>query len=54
MRLHWREAGDPAHPAVVWVHGGSVEQFFGPHFPNRSHRGLVHALIGDFFRSLGI
>ena len=25
MRLHWREAGDPAKPPVVWVHGGSVE-----------------------------
>src|SRR5690242_14177814 len=23
--LHWREAGDPAKPAVVWIHGGSVE-----------------------------
>jgi 3-oxoadipate enol-lactonase len=25
VRLHWREAGDPAAPAVVWIHGGSVE-----------------------------
>lgn len=25
MRLHWREAGDPTKPVVVWVHGGSVE-----------------------------
>jgi 3-oxoadipate enol-lactonase len=25
VRLHWREAGNPAGPAVVWVHGGSVE-----------------------------
>jgi 3-oxoadipate enol-lactonase len=25
VRLHWREAGDPAKPPVVWVHGGSVE-----------------------------
>ena len=25
VRLHWREAGDPASPAVVWIHGGSVE-----------------------------
>jgi pimeloyl-ACP methyl ester carboxylesterase len=25
VRLHWREAGDPAKPAVVWIHGGSVE-----------------------------
>jgi hypothetical protein len=25
VRLHWREAGDPASPAVVWIPGGSVE-----------------------------
>ncbi len=25
VRLHWRESGDPALPAVVWIHGGSVE-----------------------------
>jgi pimeloyl-ACP methyl ester carboxylesterase len=25
VRLHWREAGDPARTAVVWIHGGSVE-----------------------------
>ena len=25
VRLHWREAGDPQRPAVVWIHGGSVE-----------------------------
>ena len=23
--LHWREAGNPAKPPVVWIHGGSVE-----------------------------
>lgn len=26
----------------------------GPHFPNRSHRGEVQAVIGDFLASLGI
>jgi 3-oxoadipate enol-lactonase len=26
VRLHWREVGDPAKPAVVWIHGGSVEE----------------------------
>lgn len=26
VRLHWREAGDPTAPAVVWIHGGSVEE----------------------------
>ena len=25
MRLHWREAGDPMKPPIVWIHGGSVE-----------------------------
>jgi len=25
VRLHWREAGDPTKPAMVWIHGGSVE-----------------------------
>jgi pimeloyl-ACP methyl ester carboxylesterase len=23
--LHWREAGHPAGPPVVWIHGGSIE-----------------------------
>ena len=25
VRLHWREAGDPTRPPLVWIHGGSVE-----------------------------
>jgi 3-oxoadipate enol-lactonase len=25
VRLHWREAGNPTGPVVVWIHGGSVE-----------------------------
>jgi 3-oxoadipate enol-lactonase len=25
VRLHWREAGDPAQPPLIWIHGGSVE-----------------------------
>src|SRR5438094_4550549 len=25
VRLHWREAGDPTKPPLVWIHGGSVE-----------------------------
>ena len=25
VRLHWREAGNPSGPPVVWIHGGSVE-----------------------------
>ena len=25
MRLHWREAGDPSRPPLIWIHGGSVE-----------------------------
>ncbi|HKZ06087.1 MAG TPA: alpha/beta hydrolase [Methylomirabilota bacterium] len=26
VRLHWREAGDVRKPALVWIHGGSVEE----------------------------
>jgi pimeloyl-ACP methyl ester carboxylesterase len=25
VRLHWREAGNPAGAPIVWIHGGSVE-----------------------------
>jgi pimeloyl-ACP methyl ester carboxylesterase len=25
VRLHWREAGTPGGPPIVWIHGGSVE-----------------------------
>jgi pimeloyl-ACP methyl ester carboxylesterase len=25
VRLHWREAGDPTKPPMVWIHGGSIE-----------------------------
>ena len=25
VRLHWREAGVPDGPPIVWIHGGSVE-----------------------------
>ena len=25
IRVHWREAGEPARTPVVWIHGGSVE-----------------------------
>jgi len=25
VRLHWREAGRPDSPPVVWIHGGSIE-----------------------------
>src|SRR5678816_2627213 len=25
VRLHWREAGDPSAPSIVWIHGGSIE-----------------------------
>jgi 3-oxoadipate enol-lactonase len=25
VRLHWREAGLPGGPPIVWIHGGSVE-----------------------------
>jgi 3-oxoadipate enol-lactonase len=25
VRLHWREAGTPGKPPIVWIHGGSIE-----------------------------
>ena len=25
VRLHWRETGDATRPAIVWIHGGSIE-----------------------------
>jgi 3-oxoadipate enol-lactonase len=25
VHLHWREAGDPGQPPIVWIHGGSIE-----------------------------
>jgi 3-oxoadipate enol-lactonase len=53
VRLHWREAGIPHGPPVVWIHGGSVEDssfmvtdlepFFGrirAFFPDTRGHGL--------------
>ena len=46
-RVHWREAGDPAKPPVVWIHGGSVEDssFMVPDL--EPFFGRVHALYPD-------
>ena len=45
--LHWREAGDPAKPPVVWIHGGSVEDssFMVPDL--EPFFGRVRALFPD-------
>ena len=45
--LHWREAGDPAQPPVVWIHGGSVEDssFMVPDL--EPFFGRVRALFPD-------
>jgi pimeloyl-ACP methyl ester carboxylesterase len=47
VRLHWREAGDPAQPPIVWIHGGSVEDssFMVPDL--EPFLGRVRALFPD-------
>ena len=47
VRLHWREAGDPAKPPIVWIHGGSVEDssFMVPDL--EPFFGRVRALFPD-------
>jgi len=47
VRLHWREAGDPGKPAMVWIHGGSVEDssFMVPDL--EPFFGRVRALFPD-------
>jgi pimeloyl-ACP methyl ester carboxylesterase len=47
VRLHWLEAGDPARPPVVWIHGGSVEDasFMVPDL--EPFAGRVRALFPD-------
>ena len=59
VRLHWQEAGDPAGPPIVWIHGGSVEDssfmiadlepFFGrvrALFPDTRGHGLSRSSVG--------
>ncbi len=47
VTLHWREAGDPARPPVVWVHGGSIEDssFMAPDL--EPFLGRIRALLPD-------
>ena len=47
VRLHWRAAGDPSRPPLVWIHGGSVEDssVMLPDVEPFLHR--VYALLPD-------
>jgi pimeloyl-ACP methyl ester carboxylesterase len=47
VRLHWREAGDPARPVVVWIHGGSVEDSALMLPDLEPFSGRIHALLPD-------
>jgi 3-oxoadipate enol-lactonase len=47
VRLHWREAGDPTGPPVVWIHGGSVEDSSFMVADLEPFFGRVHALFPD-------
>lgn len=47
VRLHWREAGDPAKPPVVWIHGGSVEESSSMVADLEPFSGRIHALFPD-------
>jgi 3-oxoadipate enol-lactonase len=47
VRLHWREAGAPDKPPIVWIHGGSIEDssFMVPDL--EPFFGRVRALFPD-------
>jgi pimeloyl-ACP methyl ester carboxylesterase len=47
VRLHWREAGDPAKPPLVWIHGGSVEDSSSMVADLEPLAGRVRALFPD-------
>jgi 3-oxoadipate enol-lactonase len=47
VRLHWREAGDPAKPPVVWIHGGSVEESSSMAADLEPFAGRIRALFPD-------
>jgi 3-oxoadipate enol-lactonase len=47
VRLHWREAGDPTRPPVVWIHGGSVEDSSFMVGDLEPFAGRVRALFPD-------
>jgi 3-oxoadipate enol-lactonase len=47
VRLHWREAGQAAKPAVVWIHGGSVEESSSMVADLEPFFGRIRALFPD-------
>jgi 3-oxoadipate enol-lactonase len=47
VRLHWREAGDPRKPSLVWIHGGSVEESSVMLPDVEPFLGRVRALLPD-------
>ena len=47
VHLHWREAGDPAKPPMVWIHGGSVEDSSFMVTDLEPFAGRVRALFPD-------
>lgn len=47
VRLHWREAGDARKPALVWIHGGSVEESSVMLPDVEPFLGRVRALLPD-------
>lgn len=47
VRLHWREAGDPTKPSIVWIHGGSVEDSSSMVGDLEPFTGRLHALFPD-------
>jgi pimeloyl-ACP methyl ester carboxylesterase len=47
VQLHWREAGDPAKPPVVWIHGGSVEESSSMVADLEPFAGRIRALFPD-------
>ena len=47
VRLHWREAGVPEGPVVVWIHGGSVEDSSMMVADLEPFLGRVHGLFPD-------
>jgi pimeloyl-ACP methyl ester carboxylesterase len=47
VRLHWREAGELSKPAVVWIHGGSIEDSSSMVADLEPFAGRVRALFPD-------
>src|SRR5262245_40085787 len=47
VRLHWREAGDPAKSPIVWIHGGSVEDSSSMVGDLEPFAGRLRALFAD-------